>query len=102
MVPKTAVSPRDLFFRSTLDAKKADHANLIAKLQDQYIAGKATLHQALTKLGLAVASDIKTTIVRGIRPPLKKRTSKRKKSKKPLIDTGNLKGSITHEVRGAS
>jgi len=40
------------------------------------------------------------TINRGIEPNLNAKTIKRKKSSKPLIDTGRLKGSITHEVRG--
>ena len=59
------------------------------------------MHQALTLLGEVVSKDIIATINRGIRPGLKKSTIKRKKSSKPLIDTGRLKGAITHQVRGA-
>jgi hypothetical protein len=40
------------------------------------------------------------TINAGIEPGLNERTIERKGSSKPLIDTGRLKGSITHEIRG--
>lgn len=93
--------PARSFFSSTLDANKAKYTKLMAKLQDTYVAGKSSMHQALTRLGSVVAGDIVTTINRGIKPRLKQKTINRKKSSKPLIATGRLKGSITHEVRGA-
>jgi hypothetical protein len=75
----------------------------MGKLQQKYIDSKLSLKQALTQLGEVVAKDMVQTINRGIEPKLKKATIKRKKgSSKPLIDTGHLKGSITHEVRGAT
>lgn len=88
------------FIRKTCDARRKRYTQFIAKLQDRYIAGKITLVQALTQLGEIVSKDMVATINRGIRPHLKPSTIKRKKSTKPLIDTGRLKGSITHQVRG--
>ena len=94
--------PQRSFIRATCDKKQKEYLGLMAKLQNQYLERKLTLKQALAKLGSVVEKDIVTTIVRGIEPSLKPATIKRKKSSKPLIDTGRLKGAITHEVRGAS
>jgi hypothetical protein len=94
--------PQRSFIRSTCDAQRNEHLRLIDVLHDKVIQGKLALYQALGQLGEVVTKDMVQTINRGIRPVLKPSTTKRKKSSKPLIDTGRLKGSITHEVRGAS
>lgn len=54
---------------------------------------------ALEKFGLGVASDMKTTISRsiGLKPNLES-TRKRKGSKRPLIDTGQMRRAITSKV----
>lgn len=92
--------PERSFMRSTCDAKKKEHVALMAKLQDKYIQGKLSLHQALSQLGEVVSKHMVQTINRGIEPELKEATKARKNSSKPLINTGHLKGSIKHEVRG--
>lgn len=94
--------PQRSFIRSTCDAKQKEHLNLMAKVQGMYLAGKIAMKQALHTIGSVVEKDIVQSINRGIEPDLKPATIKRKKSSKPLIDTGRLKGSITHDVRGAS
>lgn len=53
------------------------------------------------QLGEGVSKDMVQTINDGIEPALKEATIKRKKSSKPLLDTGRLKGAITHEIRGS-
>ncbi len=98
---KDGRTPQRSFIRSTCDAKQKEHLKLIAKLQGRLLAGKIAMKQALGIVGSAVTSDIVQTINTGIKPELKLATIKRKKSSKPLIDTGRLKGTITHEVRGA-
>ena len=60
------------------------------------------MKQALTQVGEMVSKDMVQTFNRGIEPKLADTTIRRKKSTKALIDTGRFKGSITHEVRGAS
>ena len=94
--------PSRSFIRSTCDAKRQEHIKLLAKLHDSVITGKKTIRQALTTLGEVVSKDMVQTINRGIAPANKPVTIKRKKSSKPLVHTGNLKGSIQPEVRGAS
>ncbi len=94
--------PKRSFMRKTFDTRRKRYIQFIAKLQNRYINGKLTMHQALTQLGEIVSKDIVATINRGIKPKLKPATIKRKKSSKPLINHGVLKGEITHQVRGAS
>lgn len=56
--------------------------------------------RALATAGAFLEGEIKQTIQRG-RPewaPLKPATVRRKRSSKPLIDTGKLLNSITHQV----
>ena len=88
------------FIRSTCDAKQKQHLKLMEKLQAKYLSGKMSLKTALEVLGSVVEKNIVQRINRGLKPRLKPGTVKRKKSSKPLIDTGRLKGSITHDVRG--
>lgn len=95
--------PQRSFMRSTCDAKRNEHIKLSDILQSKIIEGKLNLRQALGQLGEVVEKDMVQTINHGIAPNLKTATVKRKKgSSKPLIDTGRLKGSIKHEIRGAS
>jgi hypothetical protein len=92
--------PARSFVRSSCDFHEAKYIKLIKKLEDKFINNKLTLEQALTIMGEIVAKDMVQNINNGISPALKPQTIERKKSSKPLIDTGRLKGSITHEVRG--
>lgn len=94
--------PARSFIRSTCEAKRKEHLDLVRKLQWQIIIGCLNAKQALTQLGEVVSKDMVQAINDGIEPALKPETIKRKKSSKPLIDTGRLKGAITHEVRGVS
>src|SRR5579871_3958544 len=93
--------PQRSFMRSTCDAQRNHHLKMISNLQGKILDGALSIKQALMQLGEIVSKDMVQTINRGIEPKLKPETIRRKKgSSKPLIDTGRLKGAITHEVRG--
>ena len=92
--------PARSFIRSTCDAKRREHLELIRKFQWKILLGRMTAKQALMQLGEVVSKDMVQTINDGIEPKLEDATAKRKGGSTPLIDTGRLKGSITHEVRG--
>lgn len=94
--------PERSFIRSTCDAKRKEHLKIMQKLQSKVVKGSITTHQALTQLGEVVSKDMVQTINNGIAPVLEPATIARKNSSKPLIDTGRLKGSISHEVRGGA
>jgi len=94
--------PERSFIRSTCDRKRKDHIRLLRQLQDKVMLGRLSKKQALIQFGEVVKSDMVQNINNGIGPALKPETIKRKKSSKPLIDTGRLKGSIAHEIRGGA
>ena len=94
--------PQRSFIRSTCDAKRNEHIKLADILQSKIIDGSLSIRQALGQLGEVAEKDMVQAINNGLKPQLKPATIRRKKSSKPLIDTGRLKGSIKHEIRGAS
>lgn len=91
--------PERSFIRSTVENNATTYRSLAKVLAIRVIEGRLTRRKALGIFGLRVAADIKRTIQAGIDPPLKDATIERKRSSKQLIDTGQLLGSITHEVR---
>lgn len=97
---KDGTIPRRSFISSTCDNKVKEHISFIRALENKVFSGELSKKQALTQLGEVVSKDMVQTINDGIKPELTPATIKRKGSSKPLIDTGQLKGSITHEVRG--
>jgi len=92
-------NPERSFIRETFDIKRLEMGMALRPLASQVVAGKMTARRALEIIGMKAQSDIQGRIEEGIDPPLKESTIKRKKSSKPLIDTGQLKNSITYEVR---
>ena len=51
------------------------------------------------KIGIVASNDVKDYFVSGNFKPLDQKTIDRKGSSKPLLDTGELRSSITYEVR---
>ncbi len=96
---KNGYIPQRSFIRSSCDIKRKEHLRLLNHLEKKVLLGHLNKKQALTQFGEAIKSDMVQAINTGIGPVLKSSTVKRKKSSKPLIDTGLLKGSIVHEVR---
>lgn len=90
--------PERSFIRATVDDKK-QYVDVIRQLALLVVDGKANVPQALGILGEKVVSDIRTKIENKIPPPLDKKTIARKGSSTPLIDTGQLKNSITWRVK---
>nr|DAJ97448.1 MAG TPA: virion morphogenesis protein [Caudoviricetes sp.] len=91
--------PERSFLRKPLISNAAVIANLAKNAVGKFITGQITAEAALGALGEEAKSISKTAITEGITPALKPATIKRKKSSKPLIDTGQLLNSITYEVR---
>lgn len=63
-------------------------------LQDQ-----EKIKQVYEKIGLVISNDVKAYIVSGNFVPLKQSTIDAKGSSKPLISTGELRNSISYEIR---
>ncbi len=91
--------PERSFLRSTVDEKSQEYSALLGKLVGRVVDGKITPNQALDRLGLTVERDVKRKIVEIKDPPNAASTIRMKKSSNPLIDTGQLRQSITYEIR---
>ena len=90
--------PQRSFMRSTFDKHQRTYLKMAADQAGRVIDGKATAAQAVGLIGEKYLADIRNEINAGIPPPLKPATVRRKGSSKPLIDTGQLKGSLTVKV----
>jgi len=96
----TRTIPERLFLRSTADENKNKWPKKFEPLQNQMITGKIKVKKALSLAGMAIEADIRKMIQR-TNPkwkPLAFKTIKRKKSSRPLIDTGQLINSIASKV----
>jgi hypothetical protein len=93
--------PERSFIRGTVDERAKGISRIARKGARAVLAGTATTRFALEVLGIFVQGAIRRRISRGIPPPLKEATKRRKGSSMPLIDTGQLRGSIDYEVRNA-
>ncbi len=92
------VIPQRSFIRSTADDNLRKYRALLKRVGGQVVAGDLKLDQAMDLVGLKVAADMRAKIRNGIPPANADATIARKGSSKPLIDTGQLLGSITHKV----
>lgn len=92
--------PQRSFIRATMDERKADIERLLVVVATRVAKGELTEEQGLQQVGAKVAGWIKARIAQGIAPPLAESTVAAKGSSMPLVDTGQLRSSITHAVVG--
>lgn len=94
----TDTVPQRSFIRATVDEHRAEIDALEKHLAAQVLAGEITEEKALNLLGAKVAAWMQARIAQGIPPELKPETIARKGSSKPLVDTGQLRSSVTFLV----
>ena len=100
---RTIRIPERSFLRATVDQYREAIARRQVLLSQGYVLGKFELKPAMELLGQYVVGLIKQRIANGIAPPNSPWTIAKKGSSKPLIDTGQLRNSITYKVEvGAS
>ena len=87
------------FLRATLDINRAKVVAFCKKQAALVVRGDITNDVALEKIGLFVQGLIQERIATGIPPKNADSTIRAKGSNKPLIDSGQLRGSISYEVR---
>lgn len=98
--------PERSFLRSTFDAKKGPYGGVLTRTLRaeliQHVKMRTTWDLsksvALRRMGLKVEGDIKARIAQGIPPPNHPITIARKGSSKTLIDSGQLRNSVTSAV----
>jgi hypothetical protein len=92
--------PERSFIRRAMVEHEGEIVKKQAELSKAVIAGTKSVDTALDELGVFATALVKKTIGTGasIPPTLKDSTVARKGSSRALIDTGQLIGSINHEV----
>lgn len=96
--PKKNIPERS-FMRSSA-SEEANNLGRLAKIQiSECLRGETSAHDAFATVGVYLQGKIVDKITDGDFEPNTEATVKRKKSSKPLIDTGQLRGAITYEVR---
>lgn len=93
--------PERSFIRSSMTENSASYVDTHAENLRKVIRGEMPFDKSLDLLGVRAAADVQQNIRNGDFESLAQSTIDRKGSSKPLIDTGNLRQSITHEVRDA-
>ncbi len=93
-------SPERSFIRAWVEENKDEIQQMIARMGEAIQAGKLAEGQALEQLGLWAQGNIQARISQGIPPPNAPSTAAAKDSSTPLVDTGQLKSSITYKVGG--
>ncbi|WP_449555265.1 hypothetical protein [Lelliottia amnigena] len=94
--------PERSFLRSPFELKKSEINKAIQKAVESVGAGKNNAETALNLVGVTARNiSVKAfeTAGYGTWPDIKTATKKAKGSSAPLIDTGELRGAITWEVR---
>lgn len=91
--------PERSFMRSTLKEHKKRIIAFQVQLAKRIISEEITTEKALALLGEFVADLIRRKIVSLQTPPNAPETIALKRSSNPLIDTGQLKNSITYQVK---
>jgi type II secretory pathway component PulF len=92
--------PLRSWLRTPIDALRPEIQKQMKKLAQQVERG-LPLENALDRLGLWLVGKLQKGIAAGLPvPPLAPATVAKKGSSKPLIDTGQMRSSISHEVVG--
>ncbi|MBD2796062.1 hypothetical protein ID856_05845 [Xenorhabdus sp. 18] len=91
--------PERSFLRSTLTENKEHMTKDLSENLQSVIQGNMSTDAAFLDVGNKLIGKIKEKVIQGIEPPLSASTIRKKKSSKPLIDSGNLLNSIHAEVR---
>lgn len=86
--------PERSFMRSAFDKNARKYQRAFLREAKKTLLLKQSAGQAIGKVGEIVLGDIIRGINRGIPPPLKPGTIRRKRSSKPLIDTGQMKQAL--------
>lgn len=98
-------TPERSFIRATHDKHKEEWWNACVKMQWAVITGEMGVERSLGLIGQLMKRDIQATITAGGIPfvanapsTIAAKTRAGKKGNSPLIDTGQMRGSVTYAV----
>ena len=90
--------PERSFLRASIQLNRSKYGKFLVSEVKSLLLGRTTTLKIKQILGMQAAADVQMFMVNGKFAPLKAKTIKRKGSSKPLIDTGQLRQSITYRV----
>lgn len=91
--------PERSFLRAWFDQDREKIVEALRAAHKQVLLGKLTPRRAAEILGMRFAGQVQQFISDGrVKPPLTEQTIKKKQSSVPLIDTGQLRSSISYIV----
>ena len=94
--------PERSFIRAWFDEASAENRAALKNALALVLRGEKTIEEALTLVGLRFVGKMQQRISKGVEPPNAASTIKAKGSSKPLIDTGQLRQSLTFLVTPSS
>jgi hypothetical protein len=98
--PKANIPARS-FLKRTFTEQEGETAlsKFLERIAKAIISERLEVRKALETLGTWAVGQVKARIKMGIPPPLRPATVKAKGSSTPLVDTGQLIGAISFEVK---
>lgn len=90
--------PERPFLRVAIDKNRGKYVRINRESVLGMSSGRLSMEQALGRLGVAAKADVQVEITTGNFAPLKPETIARKGSSKPLIDSGQMRQSVTWEI----
>lgn len=94
----TENNPERPFMRNAYQRNFDKLRFMVDKKYDDFLMARVSLFDALTAVGMFLQGEIQREIVNLKRPPNSPRTIELKGSSNPLIDSGQLRQSITYEI----
>ena len=92
--------PERSFIRAWADENEAANSERLRKIGEAVVRGAVpSVEVGLERFGALAVADVQRRIVSGIPPELADSTVARKGSSTPLVDTGQLKSSVTYQVK---
>lgn len=93
--------PKRSMLAATYDLNAERYADATRKIANGILYNRIDLKRGLDLVGVMIKGDVQKRIAAGVPPPNSPRTIARKGSSTPLIDTGQMRAALDHEVRGA-
>jgi hypothetical protein len=90
--------PERSFLRGWFDENIERAREALVRLMRSVVEGKRTKEQALELFGVWLVGEIQKRMAENIPPPLAPETIARKGSDVALIDTGQLRSSVTYKI----
>ena len=90
--------PSRPFIRNTVDLHQDEINQMLDKMAEQVING-ATAEKVLRQMGVYFKGQMQEEITNGEYVPNAPVTIRKKKSDKPLIDTGRMRSSVQYQIK---